>query len=347
MAGRYVAVEVGFWQRREVRRLSMQEKMVLLFLATSPVQNVVGCSVVVPGYVADFIAISCDEIKEILQRLTDCSPSFIAYDPEISLVYIKGHFSANPIGNPSVVTSALSRVSELPDSPVWASVADELTTAGKAFLDPLIEELRCKAGLRPASPTPCPAPCPTPCPAPCQAPCPTSVPVPLPVPNTVEDIHDTPTQLTIPEGFPCLGQLVGVVSEMSSFSLFEGEDGGAEAQAAESSLCALVGVCQLAGVEWRVEVEKKLRNAASRMGKATKPVLVVAAVVDEMRREIGRDSDEREYRERGQSRRGRGRSSSDRSAWRDSLDSGRDRGSDLSTWLDSLDEGMEGGAVVK
>ena len=141
---RYEAVPTRMWRMPEVRALTRDQKLILIYLRTAPEQTSLGCFVLSIPAMAEEFGLSVRAARGIVQHLTDVK--LIVFDEKTRLVYVRGHFDCNPIRNPNIVTGALKMLREMPRSLVLLEVARDLQAFNRSCLRELIQELQAMAG---------------------------------------------------------------------------------------------------------------------------------------------------------------------------------------------------------
>lgn len=139
--GRYNKVRALFWT--ETEGWTDEEKLLALYLKTTAHNNALGCYALPVGYACEDLGWSPERFRELLGELL--AKGFLQYDPATKMALIPGHLRDNSLENPNQVKAALKALADLPDTPLFTSIADELTGQGKDFLQPLIVELRLRA----------------------------------------------------------------------------------------------------------------------------------------------------------------------------------------------------------
>jgi len=139
--GRYNKVRALFWT--ETEGWTDEEKLLALYLKTTAHNNALGCYALPVGYACEDLGWSPERFRELLGELL--AKGFLQYDPATKMALIPGHLRDNSLENPNQVKAALKALADLPDTPLFTSIADELTGQGKDFLQPLIVALRLRA----------------------------------------------------------------------------------------------------------------------------------------------------------------------------------------------------------
>ena len=113
---RYQKVYSQIWNDEKFTDLTHSQKLLFLYLLTSPHNNLIGLYVVKLGYIAADIDVNPKSLQKDLEKLSE--KGLIKYDSQVGLIYIPNFLKHNPITNPNQILAAKKILKILPKSPL-------------------------------------------------------------------------------------------------------------------------------------------------------------------------------------------------------------------------------------
>ena len=110
---KYSKISPQFWTDPDVRKLSNDGKLFLLYLLTSPHQNMVGWHFLNKYYMSGDTGYPIDTVSELLQSLIN--KGFIHYDWDNEMLLIHKFLKYNSVAGPKQAEGAIKVVYNLPD----------------------------------------------------------------------------------------------------------------------------------------------------------------------------------------------------------------------------------------
>lgn len=136
----YTRVESKFWQDEKMRSVSEDARFLMLYLLTSPHRNIIGFYFLPSPYACFDLGWDEKRFKKGLQELI--SNGLIKYDENVHVVLVKNFLKHNPLENPNQVKSAIEKLNELPETPLFQDFLTIVEGLGKQFTQPLKERLQ-------------------------------------------------------------------------------------------------------------------------------------------------------------------------------------------------------------
>ena len=145
---RFTSTGVSVWNDPKFLALGHDEMLIMSYLRQAPEMTALGCFVLWQSVVAEKLRYPQRTVTMALKRLEQ--EGFISYDAVSRLVYIRDHFTCNPIRSADAVKGAMKILQEFPASDVLLTVAADLQQRRmpkfQEELDELIRALQCRAG---------------------------------------------------------------------------------------------------------------------------------------------------------------------------------------------------------
>ncbi len=113
---RYSKIESQIWFDEKFSALTHTQKLLFLYILTSPHSNIIGLYVLKPGYIAEDLNMKPKDLMKDLSKLID--KGLIKYDFNVGLVYIPNYLKYNPLTNPNQKKAANKILKQLPKSPL-------------------------------------------------------------------------------------------------------------------------------------------------------------------------------------------------------------------------------------
>jgi len=110
---KYSKISPQFWTDPDVRKLSNDGKLFLLYLLTSPHQNMVGWHFLNKYYMSGDMGYPIDTVSELLQYLIN--KGFIHYDWDNEMLLIHKFLKYNSVTGPKQAEGAIKVIDNLPD----------------------------------------------------------------------------------------------------------------------------------------------------------------------------------------------------------------------------------------
>ena len=111
---RYATVHTKMWQDNKFRALDQPDRMLFLYLLTSPHGNMIGYYYLPKAYIAADTGMDARQVEGSMQTLHRLG--MVLYDDEAQMVLLKQFLKYNPISNENQVKGAVQLIKELPES---------------------------------------------------------------------------------------------------------------------------------------------------------------------------------------------------------------------------------------
>lgn len=111
---RYATVHTKMWQDNKFRALDQPDRMLFLYLLTSPHGNMIGYYYLPKAYIAADTGMDARQVEGSIQTLHHLG--MVLYDDEAQMVLLKQFLKYNPISNENQVKGAVQLIKELPES---------------------------------------------------------------------------------------------------------------------------------------------------------------------------------------------------------------------------------------
>lgn len=135
----YTRVESRFWQDEKMRAVSDDARHLMLYLLTSPHRNIIGFYFLPLPYACFDLGWDEKRFTKALQELL--SEGLIRYDKQVFVVLVKNYLKHNPLENPNQVKSAIEKIKEIPETPLFQDFLEIVKQLDKPLYKPLIEHL--------------------------------------------------------------------------------------------------------------------------------------------------------------------------------------------------------------
>ncbi|UZQ86014.1 hypothetical protein ODU73_000407 [Thermoclostridium stercorarium] len=135
----YTRVESRFWQDEKMRAVSDDVRYLMLYLLTSPHRNIIGFYFLPLPYACFDLGWDEKRFMKALQELL--SAGLIRYDKQVHVVLVKNYLKHNPLENPNQVKSAIEKIKEIPETPLFQDFLEIVKQLDKPLYKPLIEHL--------------------------------------------------------------------------------------------------------------------------------------------------------------------------------------------------------------
>ncbi len=136
----YTRVESRFWQDEKMRTVSYDARYLMLYLLTSPHRNIMGFYFLPSPYACFDLGWDEKRFNNALQELLEVGT--IKYDPHAHVVLIQNYLKHNALENPNQVKSAIDKLDEMPQTPLFKDFLAIIEQFDKPFIQPLIERLQ-------------------------------------------------------------------------------------------------------------------------------------------------------------------------------------------------------------
>jgi len=141
--GRYCRVKSKFWTDERVQNWSDEEKLLSLYLLSSPHSNMLGCYVLPREYICADLGWTLKDLGKAFGKLL--SEGFFSYDESTRLILLPNYLKHTPITNGNQVIAAIKQLAELPKSPLLSGLKDLVEDLGKDlpknYLKPLAKAI--------------------------------------------------------------------------------------------------------------------------------------------------------------------------------------------------------------
>jgi len=136
----YTRVESRFWQDEKMRAVSDDVRYLMLYLLTSPHRNILGFYFLPSPYACFDLGWDEKRFQKGLQELLQTGR--VKYDARAHVVLVQNYLKHNPLENPNQVKSAIERLEEMPQTPLFQDFLAVVEQFDKPFVQPLVERLR-------------------------------------------------------------------------------------------------------------------------------------------------------------------------------------------------------------
>jgi len=123
-----------------MRTVSDDARYLMLYLLTSPHRNILGFYFLPSPYACFDLGWDEKRFQKGLQELLQTGRA--KYDASAHVVLIQNYLKHNPLENPNQVKSAIERLEEIPQTPLFQDFLAVVEQIDKPFLQPLVERLR-------------------------------------------------------------------------------------------------------------------------------------------------------------------------------------------------------------
>lgn len=136
----YTRVESRFWQDEKMRAVSDDARHLMLYLLTSPHRNIIGLYFLPSPYACFDLGWSEERFKKGLHELLRVG--CVKYDENTHVVIVQNYLKHNPLENPNQVKSAIEKLDEIPQTPLFNDFLAIIEKFDKPFMKPLVERLQ-------------------------------------------------------------------------------------------------------------------------------------------------------------------------------------------------------------
>ena len=136
----YTKIESKFWRDEKIRNISEDARFLMFYVLTSPHRNILGFYFLPILYACFDLEWDEKRFKKALDELL--KEGLVKYDFETSIMFICNYLKYNPLENSNQVKSAISKLSEIPTTPLFQDLLTVLKQSDKPFMEPLREQLR-------------------------------------------------------------------------------------------------------------------------------------------------------------------------------------------------------------
>jgi len=135
----YTKIDERLWSDEKYRKLSDDGKLLFVYVLACSHRNMIGLYLLPVQYGSYDLNWKEERFNKGLVELSD--NSFIKYNFNTNIVYIKNFLKYNPLENPNQVKGAIKALDSIPANAIDAELIKELERANKPFNKPLIELL--------------------------------------------------------------------------------------------------------------------------------------------------------------------------------------------------------------
>ncbi len=136
----YTKVESRFWQDEKMRAISDDARYLMLYFLTSPHRNILGFYFLPSLYACFDLGWDEKRFQEGLQELLQTGR--VKYDASAHVILIENYLKHNPLENPNQVKSAIEKLEEMPQTPLFEDFLEVVEQCNKPFIQPLVERLK-------------------------------------------------------------------------------------------------------------------------------------------------------------------------------------------------------------
>lgn len=136
----YTRVESRFWQDEKMRAVSDDARYLMLYLLTSPHRNILGFYFLPSPYACFDLGWDEKRFDKGLQELIQTGS--VKYDSNTHVVLVQNYLKHNPLENPNQVKSAIDKLEEIPQTPLFQGFLLVVKQFYKPFMKPLLERLQ-------------------------------------------------------------------------------------------------------------------------------------------------------------------------------------------------------------
>ena len=135
----FTKVDERLWSDEKYRKLSDDGKLLFIYVLACSHRNMIGLYLLPVQYGSYDLNWKEERFNKGLVELSD--KSFIKYNFNTNIVYIKNFLKYNPLENPNQVKGAIKVLESIPTNAIDTELIKELERADKPFNKPLIELL--------------------------------------------------------------------------------------------------------------------------------------------------------------------------------------------------------------
>lgn len=136
----YSKIDARFWTDEKILTLTLDAKLLMLYLLTSPHRNQIGCYVLPRGYAVEDLQMPYERFNAAWDELL--ATGMVVYDEKVRVILVRNFLRYNAIENPSQATSAVNRIADLPKSDIYIEVIETLSMLNKDYLKDVIDALK-------------------------------------------------------------------------------------------------------------------------------------------------------------------------------------------------------------
>ncbi|MBN2251060.1 MAG: hypothetical protein JW724_03180 [Candidatus Altiarchaeota archaeon] len=142
----YVRIQRSIWNKRRFRSVSEDAQKLYLYIAICPHGNMTGLFTLRPGYAVEDLQWET-EPERFTKGLGELlAARLVNYDYENKIVFDYAQLSKFPPQNQNQVTGAISKLEELPLTPLFQDLLTEVKGLGKPLVKPLVKWLGNRLG---------------------------------------------------------------------------------------------------------------------------------------------------------------------------------------------------------
>lgn len=116
----YAKIHDGIWQSLKRKQISSFGKELFIYFFSCPHHNIVGLYRMPLEYVASDLGEPLEKVKATVAELL--ANGLITYDVTAEVLLVNGFLEHNPLVNTNAEKSAISRLSEVPDTPLFCDL---------------------------------------------------------------------------------------------------------------------------------------------------------------------------------------------------------------------------------
>lgn len=136
----YSKIDARFWTDEKILTLTLDAKILMLYLLTSPHRNQIGCYVLPRGYAVEDLQMPYERFNAAWDELL--ATGMVVYDEKVRVILVRNFLRYNAIENPSQATSAANMIADLPKSDIYIEVIETLSMLNKDYLKDVIDALK-------------------------------------------------------------------------------------------------------------------------------------------------------------------------------------------------------------
>ncbi len=140
----WTAIDQNFWKSPDLKKCTSDEKLLFLYLMTSPHRNIIGLYHLPLSYALEDIGCGWD-VMRLSKAIDGLSGEYILYDDTIQYVFIINFLKPkhNPLQNSNQVKCAITTLRRIPVTPLFTNLLSVLSTSysqvESSYLTPFVD----------------------------------------------------------------------------------------------------------------------------------------------------------------------------------------------------------------
>lgn len=136
----YRKILTSIWADDKFPQFSDDEKLLCMYLFTSPHSNMIGLYRLPLGYAADDLKWTAQRFDKPFRELL--RQGLFEWDEPTKLLFVVNFLEHDGLDNPNQTKAAIKVINELPKNPLFSSLLKKFEPIAKPFNEPFLERLR-------------------------------------------------------------------------------------------------------------------------------------------------------------------------------------------------------------